>query len=73
MRQAREEPIEHFGATVLDESKDNLVRKAIKRELLEAARGVSSELPAESALLKMQIPPLSKLLVLPSASLSLSR
>ena len=48
--------IELFAEEVMDLTETVVVRRAFKREMLDAAAGVMSELPSEAALEKMQIP-----------------
>ena len=71
-RQARAEPVEPFLLELIDECAVVVVRRAVKRELLDSAQGVGSELPNEAQFEKMQVPPLRKLLELPEQALFMS-
>ena len=68
----RVERLEDFAADLIESERDSIVRKAIRRELLESKGGVASELPSEAQLDKMQIPPMEKLFALPAESLSIT-
>ena len=50
---ARAEPVEPFLLELIDECAVVVVRRAVKRELLDSAQGVGSELPNEAQFEKM--------------------
>ncbi|KAL1500108.1 hypothetical protein AB1Y20_012781 [Prymnesium parvum] len=64
--------IEYFGADVMEMTESAVVRRAIKREMLEEKQGVASELPTELQLAKMQVPEMKKLLSLDAQALAMS-
>ena len=67
----RQEASEPFLIHILDRCEASVVRRAIRRDLTEAAHGVLTKVPSQASIDQMQIPPLRKLLMLPPASLGI--
>ena len=64
--------VETFAEDVMELTESVVVRRAIKREMLEEKAGVMSELPTEQQLEKMQIPEMKKLFALDAQALAMS-